>query len=69
LNAKDQLKPIDRLYKEYADDKFRGIIVDDAEPELAKFVQRTKLLGPRFNNYDSDTLEYFATRIYELRKD
>lgn len=66
---KDELKPIDRLYKEYSRDEFKEIDPEGLETELAEFISQTKTRGPRFNNYDSDKLEYFARRIYELRKD
>jgi hypothetical protein len=32
------------------------------------FVEETMLKGPRFNNYSKEDLEYFISRIYELRK-
>lgn len=38
------------------------------EPDLYNFVEETKTHGPKFNNYDKDTLEKFIERIYELRK-
>ena len=66
---KDELKPIDRLYKEYSRDEFKGLETENLEPELFDFIEQTKERGPRFNNFDSEKLEYFARRIYELRKD
>lgn len=66
---KDELKPIDRLYKEYSRDEFKDLNGPEDEPELVEFINRTKERGPRFNNYNSEKLEYFARRIYELRKD
>jgi hypothetical protein len=66
---KDELKPIDRLYKEYSRDEFKGLETANLEPELFDFIEQTKARGPRFNNYNSEKLEYFARRIYELRKD
>ncbi len=69
MQRTNQLKAVDRLYKEYSLDRFEGIIVDETtDPELALFVKSVKDRGPRFNNYDKDTLETFAKRIYELRK-
>jgi glutamate racemase len=59
----------DRLYKEYSNHKFNELAVDsEAEPELYKFIEETKLQGPKFSNYTSEKLEEFAQRIYELRK-
>ena len=66
---KDELKPIDRLYKEYSRDEFKELETTNLEPELFDFIEQTKARGPRFNNFDSEKLEYFARRIYELRKD
>jgi hypothetical protein len=66
---KDELKPIDRLYKEYSRDEFKELETANLEPELSDFIEQTKARGPRFNNYNSEKLEYFARRIYELRKD
>lgn len=61
-------KPKDFLYQEYAKDQFRGLEFDsDEEPELFKFIKESEN-GPKFNNYSSDILKYFARRIYESRK-
>ena len=38
------------------------------DPDLAKFVEETKTKGPKFSNYTTDKIEYFVSRIYELRK-
>lgn len=68
IQKKDQLPAKDRLYIEYGKDKFEGIDIDkDAEPELYDFIisSRDKI---RFSNYTQEKLEYFAKRIYELRK-
>ena len=63
------MKPIDELYTYYSQDEFEKVVVDNiVEPELADFVEKTKTDGPRFNSYPKDKLEYFARRIYELRK-
>jgi hypothetical protein len=63
------MKPIDELYTYYSQGEFEQIVVDNiVEPELAEFVEKTKIDGPRFNSYPKDKLEYFARRIYELRK-
>lgn len=59
----------DQLYVEYSKDQFAGIVVDkEAEPELYNFVEDCKANGARFYGYDEDTIEHFAQRIYELRK-
>ena len=64
------LKPRSQLHVEYGLDRFAGIIVDkEVEPELYDFVEDCKTNGARFYGYDEETLEYFARRIYELRKD
>ena len=58
------------MHVEYGRDEFQGIIVDkDLEPELYDFVEDCKVNGARFYGHDEETLEYFARRIYELRKD
>jgi hypothetical protein len=45
------------------------LLVDEtAEPELADFVKRIQEKGPKFSIYNKEQLEYFAQRIYELRK-
>jgi hypothetical protein len=63
------LSPIDQLYKEYSDHKFTDFEVDKAtEPELAAFVEETKLHGPRFSDYPLEKIAYFEERIHELRK-
>jgi hypothetical protein len=59
----------DQLYVEYSKDQFTGILIDkEAEPELYNFVEDCKANGARFYGYDEETIEYFARRIYELRK-
>ena len=64
------LKPRSQLYVEYAQDGFKGIQVNkDLEPTLYDFVEDCKVNGARFYGHDEETLEYFARRIYELRKD
>jgi hypothetical protein len=69
ISKHDQLAPIDRLYKEYSDHEFKHIRVDETQdPELAEFVKKVQERGPKFSVYDKDKLEYFAKRIYELRK-
>lgn len=66
-NQSSRLRPIDRLYKEYADNQFADIIVDSIqEPELDNFIKESKV-KPRFNNYSHDKLKYFAERIIEIK--
>ena len=63
------MKLKDQLYVEYSKDQFAGIVVDkDGEPELYNFVEDCKANGARFYGYDEETIEHFARRIYELRK-
>ena len=70
LQQRPDLKPRDQLYVEYSADEFKGIEVDkEAEVELYEFVEDIKKHGPRFYGYSEDKIEYFAKRIYELRKD
>ena len=58
------------MHVEYGRDGFQGILVDkDLEPELYDFVEDCKVNGARFYGHNEETLEYFARRIYELRKD
>jgi hypothetical protein len=57
------------LYVEYSKDQFTGILINkELEPELYNFVEDCKANGARFYGYDEETIEYFARRIYELRK-
>jgi hypothetical protein len=66
-NQSSRLRPIDQLYKEYADNQFADIIVDSIqEPELDNFIKESKV-KPRFNNYSYDKLKYFAERIIEIK--
>ena len=66
----DAFKPIDRLYIEYDRDQFVGLNVDVIQdPELFSFVDSIKNNTHKFDDYPKHQLEYFARRIYELRKD
>lgn len=57
------------MYVAYGRDNFRSLVVDETtDPELYKFVETTKIKGPKFSNYTPEKLEYFLSRIYELRK-
>ena len=62
------LRAKDELYKLYSQNKFRDIEVDPTDTALADFVEETKTKGPKFSNYTREKLEYFVSRIYELRK-
>jgi hypothetical protein len=65
----DPFKPIDRLYVEYDRDKFAGIVVNKVdEPEVYEFVESIKSGSRKYNDYPQDQIDYFARRIYELRK-
>ena len=62
-------RPKDELYKLYSAKVFDTLEVDaTTDPELAKFVEETKIKGPKFSNYTAEKIEYFVSRIYELRK-
>jgi hypothetical protein len=57
------------LYFEYGIDEFKGLTVSEEEdPKLYKFIEDVKLGGPKFYGHPIEDLEYFARRIYELRK-
>jgi hypothetical protein len=54
----------------YGEDGFKNIVLDDkVDPELAIFINDTKMRGPKFANYSPEKIEYFVNGIYELRKD
>jgi hypothetical protein len=58
------------LYSEYSNDQFKGLEIDkDLEPDLYEFVEYVKENGARFYMHTAEQIEYFAKRIYELRKD
>ncbi len=62
-------RPADELYKLYGNNVFETLVVDKTiDLELSKFVEETNIKGPKFNNYTSEKLEQFVSRIYELRK-
>jgi len=70
INQATNFKPRDQLYSAYGSDQFRTLNIDEAtDPELYKFVEHIKNVGPKFYGYPIEQLEYFARRIYELRKD
>ena len=57
------------MYRLYSANVFDTLIVDEiTDPELFTFVNETKTKGPKFSNYSREQLEYFVSRIYELRK-
>jgi hypothetical protein len=61
------LKAKDELYRLHGDGTFETIgITGDAE--LDSFIDEVKENGPRFSHHSSEKLEYFVSRIYELRK-
>jgi len=66
--ARVTTRPIDQLYKDYADHQFRDIPVNADDAELYNFVEDVRKNGPVFGNYPADKLEIFEERIYELRK-
>jgi hypothetical protein len=69
ITERPTLKLKDQLYVEYGRDRFSGIVVDkNLEPELYAFVEDCKANGARFYGYPEEKMEYFASRIYELRK-
>ena len=54
---------------EYGKDAFDGISVNiTEEPDLAAFISDIKSGTHKFDDYPKENLEYFARRIYELRK-
>ena len=58
------------MYYEYGKDEFKGLTLNENDdPKLYKFIEDIKRVGPKFYGYPIDELEYFARRIYELRKD
>jgi len=60
---------MDRLYIELDRDRFEGIQVNaEEEPELQTFINDIQQGKSKFDNYPPDQIEYFASRIYELRK-
>jgi hypothetical protein len=60
---------MDRLYLEYNRDRYADVPVDPAtDPELVNFIESINSGVKKFNDYPVDELEYFAERIYELRK-
>ena len=66
----DPFKTIDRLYIEYNKDHYADVVFDTAqEPELAKFINDINSGAKKFNDYPTEELDYFAEKIYELRKD
>jgi hypothetical protein len=63
------IKAKDELYRLYGEHGFKDLVIDEVtDPELFKFVTETKERGPKFANYAPEKIEYFVSRIYELRK-
>jgi hypothetical protein len=66
----DSFKPLDRLHIEFDKDGFNSIIVDaNEEPELYQFLEDIKTGTHKYGDYPEEQINYFARRIYELRKD
>jgi hypothetical protein len=66
----DPFKTMDRLYIEYDRDRYADVLVDPTEePELVDFIKSINDGTKKFNDYTQEELDYFAERIYELRKD
>ena len=58
------------MYTLYGAKIFETLEIDNTtDPELFQFVEETITKGPKFSNYSREKLEYFVSRIYELRKD
>jgi hypothetical protein len=65
----DSFKPLDRLHIEFDKDGFDSIIVDaNEEPELYQFLEDIKTGTHKYGDYPEEQINYFASRIYELRK-
>lgn len=65
----DPFKPLDRLHIEFDKDGFEGIIVSPTdEPELYQFLEDIKTGIHKYGDYPEEQINYFASRIYELRK-
>ena len=61
---------MDRMYIEFNKDQFNGLQFDASEePELAKFISEIQNGIHKFDDYPHEEIEYYASRIYELRKD
>ena len=66
---RDQLAPVDQLYREYGIDAFKGLNVDtETDKDFIAFVSRIRDKGPKFSIYTPEQLEKFAQKINELRK-
>jgi hypothetical protein len=61
------LRAKDELYRLYGDGTFTTITVT-GDTEFDDFVKEVTVNGPRFSNYTPEKLEYFVSRIYELRE-
>jgi hypothetical protein len=60
---------MDRMYIEFSKDQFKGIQFNESEePELAKFISEIQNGTHKFDDYPADEIEYYASRIYEFRK-
>ena len=60
---------MDRMYIEFNRDQFQGIQFNkEEEPELAKFISDIQSGAHKFHDYPPEEIDYYASRIYELRK-
>jgi hypothetical protein len=65
----DPFKSLDRLHIEFDKDGFEGIVVSPIdEPELYQFLEDIKTGIHKYGDYPEEQINYFASRIYELRK-
>ena len=65
----EEFKAKDYLRFVYAKEAFEDFQYDpELEPELDKFIKDIKTGTHSFSDYTSDELKYFASKIYELRK-
>jgi hypothetical protein len=58
---------MDRLYIEFDKDRFEGIDASQ-ELEVDQFIKAIQDGTHKFDDYGPSDIEYFASRIYELRK-
>lgn len=58
---------MDRLYIEFDKDRFEGIDASQ-ELEVDQFIKAIQNGTHKFDDYEPLDIEYFASRIYELRK-
>lgn len=61
------LRAKDELYRLHGDGVF-NTLAQSGDTEFDEFVNEVTANGPRFSNYTPEKLEYFVSRIYELRE-